>query len=160
MEALQIQFGSILKEALSGSLSSLFKIACIVIPLMIVLEFISEARVLDRIVEPMKGVVKGLGLPAAAAFPLLVGITFGLVYGSGLIIQYVEEGRLSKRENILLNIFLCICHGLIEDTLILAAIGAIAVYLLVPRIVAAILITRLSARLINPRYPVRTDLTE
>jgi len=153
LDALLFQFGAILKEALFGSLSSLLKIACIIFPLLIALEFVREANLLDRIAEPLKGTMKGLGLSAAATFPLLVGITFGLVYGSGLIIQYVREGRLSERENTLLNVFLSICHGLIEDTILFAAIGASVAYLVVPRIAAAILITRLTAYLLNRRSP-------
>ncbi|CEO90477.1 Nucleoside recognition domain protein (Part 2) [Syntrophaceticus schinkii] len=67
----------------------------------------------------------------------------------GLIIQSVKAGEISSQENYLLNIFLSICHGMIEDTLLFVAIGANLGVLVAVRVAAAVLITRLFACYIN-----------
>ena len=49
---------------------------------------------------------------------------FGIVFGSGVIISCANDGTLTKRDLILVLVFLGICHSIIEDTLIFAALGA------------------------------------
>ncbi len=48
----------------------------------------------------------------------------GLVFGAGVIISFANDGTLTKRDLILVLVFLGICHSIIEDTLIFAALGA------------------------------------
>mgnify|MGYP001042933055 CR=1 FL=1 len=141
----------ILNEAAIGSLKSIVKIAYIVIPLMILMELAREAKLLDKMVTPLKPLTKFIGLSPAATFPLIVGTIFGLAYGAGLIIEYVEQGLLSKEENYLLNVFLSICHALVEDTLLFLVIGANFGVIVGVRVVVAILLTRLFAYLLSRR---------
>jgi spore maturation protein SpmB len=145
---------AILLEALKGSAQSVFKVACIVIPLMVFIEFLKEGRLLDRIVHPLKPLMRFIGMSPAATFPLLVGIVFGLVYGSGLIIQSAQEGTLTRRDSYLLNIFLSVCHGMIEDTTLFLIIGASFGVIVFGRILAVLLITRLFAFLFSLHSPV------
>lgn len=139
----------ILKEAALGYMNSIIKIAMIVIPLMICIEMLKTTDLLQKATRLFHPVTRLLGLPSATTFPLLAGIIFGVAYGSGLIIQSVETGEISPKENYLLNIFLSICHGMIEDTLLFVAIGASLGVLVAVRIAAAVLITRLFAFYIN-----------
>ncbi len=48
----------------------------------------------------------------------------GIVFGSGVIISIANDGTLTKRDLIIVLVFLGICHSIIEDTLIFAALGA------------------------------------
>ncbi|AFV12069.1 nucleoside recognition domain containing protein [Thermacetogenium phaeum DSM 12270] len=142
---------AILKEALTGSINSMLKIACIVIPLMVVMELAREADLLERSAKLFRPLTALLGVSPAATFPLLAGLVFGLVYGSGLIIRSVREGKIPAAENYLLNIFLSICHGMIEDTLLFLAVGASAVVIIGVRLAAGVAITRLLACLLIRR---------
>ncbi len=92
-----------------------------------------------------------LTLPTEAAVPLLAGMLFGIVLGSALIIDYAKEGYLKKRDLLLLGIFLCISHSVVEDTFLFAIFGANPLIIILTRTVLAILITRLAAYYIDSK---------
>ena len=91
---------------------------------MIVLALLTDSRLLDRGVVFIQPVMQRLSLSSRAAFPLLAGFFLGIVFGSGVIISFANDGTLTKRDLILVLIFLSICHSIVEDTLIFAALGA------------------------------------
>ena len=91
---------------------------------MIVLALLTDARLLDRGVDFIQPVMKRLKLSGRVAFPLLAGLFLGIVFGSGVIISFANDGTLTKRDLIIVLVFLGICHSVIEDTLVFAALGA------------------------------------
>jgi hypothetical protein len=115
---------AVLKEAFWGSLSSVWTIARIVMPLMIVLQLAKDYRVLDYLSRFLKPATDFLGMSKESGFPLLVGFFFGIAFGAGVIVQSAREGNLTKRDLVLLSVFLASCHAVIEDTLIFVAVGA------------------------------------
>ncbi len=125
------------------------KIALILIPVLIVIEMAKYYKVIERITGRIKGFLSFLTLPEEAAFPLLAGVFFGIVLGSALIIDYAREGILSKRDLLLIGIFLSISHSIIEDTFIFAVFGANPAVLIITRTVLAIIITRAAAWLFD-----------
>jgi hypothetical protein len=139
------QLPDILKEAAWGSLSSVWTMARIVIPLMVVIEVAKELHLVERLVRFLRPAMRFLGLSPRAAFPLLVGVFFGLAYGAGLLIDFAREGELNADENYLLNVFLNICHAMIEDPLLFFAIGASYPVMILTRVGAAIVVTRVFA---------------
>ena len=99
-------------------------VPAIIIPLMIVLALLTDSRLLDRGVVFIQPVMQRLNLSSRVAFPLLAGFFLGIVFGSGVIISFANDGTLTKRDLIIVLVFLGICHSIIEDTLIFAALGA------------------------------------
>ena len=79
---------------------------------------------MEKLAAKIEPAIKILTLPPEAAFPLLAGLVFGLIYGAGLIIDFSRRGVLSKRDLTLIGVFLSINHALGEDTLIFPALGA------------------------------------
>ncbi|NLA27626.1 MAG: nucleoside recognition protein [Firmicutes bacterium] len=136
---------TVLKEGLASGVLSILRIAPFFIPIMIVVEIARHYKVLELLSSKIKRVLDFLTLPLEAAFPLLVGVCFGIVYGSALIIDYAREGYLEKRDLLLIGIFLSIGHSLIEDTLIFTAFGANPLIIIFIRFTLAFLITRLAA---------------
>jgi len=136
----------ILAEALNGSLSTILKIAVFVIPLMVIMEFLKEANLIDRLAGFAVPFTKALGMSKEAAMPLMVGLTFGLTYGAGLIIQAASEGKMTRKDLYLLNAFLVVCHAIFEDTAIFAAIGAYAWLMFFVRLGLAVIVTLILAR--------------
>lgn len=139
----------VLKEGLSSGAAGILRIALMLIPIMIVAEIARYFNLLDPVSKKIKGILNFLTLPPEAAFPLLVGLCFGLVYGSALIVDFAREGYLKKRDLLLTGIFLCICHAAIEDTLIFTAFGANPFIIVLIRFSLAFLITRLAAFVID-----------
>jgi len=114
----------ILREIITGGAHIAVLVPAIIIPLMVVLALLTDTRLLDRGVGFIQPVMQRLNLSNMVAFPLLAGLFLGIVFGSGVIISCANDGTLTKRDLILVLVFLGICHSIVEDTLIFAALGA------------------------------------
>ncbi|MCG8400834.1 MAG: nucleoside recognition protein [Firmicutes bacterium] len=135
-----------LGEAIPGAVGIVFMMAAIVIPVMVVLELARDLNILDRVAGWLAPALRGLGLSPQAAFPLLVGIIFGISYGAGVLIEEARSGRLNWKDIFLINVFLSVCHAIVEDTALFIAVGANGLVILLGRFIAAILITYLISR--------------
>lgn len=136
----------VLKEGLMGSLSSMWGVIKIVIPLMLIIEIIKDLKILDKISGVVKPITRVIGTTKESLLPLLSGLLFGLLYGAGIIIDSVNEGNMHKKEVYLVTIFLGACHAVVEDTLIFTQIGANGWIIFFARLITAIIITSLAAR--------------
>jgi len=140
----------IVGEGLVGAGRQVLQIAAIVIPLMVAMQFLEELKILEKVSRRLEKVVSVIGISGAGALPLLVGMTLGLAYGAGMIIKYGREGKLTRREMVLIITFLSLNHSLFEDVLLFVAIGAQGTILQIIRMVVAISCTAALARLIKP----------
>ncbi|MFW5649355.1 MAG: nucleoside recognition domain-containing protein [Candidatus Alkaliphilus sp. MAG34] len=140
---------NVLKEAITGSFESIFLISIIVFPLMVILQIAKDYKFLDRISNFFRFLARFFGMSEDSTLPLLVGTTFGIVYGAGVIIQSSKEGNISQRDMFLVSVFLIVCHAIIEDTLIFVAVGANGYILAGSRILAAVVITLLLSKRIR-----------
>jgi len=112
-----------MKNLFIDSFLLVLKLACYIIPLMIILEFSKENDHIESISNSIYKVLKKYGYSKAAVFPLLIGVLFGITYGSGVIVQSNKEGRLEGEDKRLLSDFLNICHAIPEDTLLFATLN-------------------------------------
>lgn len=124
-----------------GGVTQVLKIAEVVIPLMIVMEILKDTKLMDKISGFFAPLIKRMGMSPQSAFPLIVGMVFGLSYSAGVIIQCSKEGLMSRKDFFLVSTFLVICHSVVEDTIILARLGANVFLLLIPRLILAFLFT-------------------
>mgnify|MGYP001036392800 CR=1 FL=1 len=136
----------ILKEASLGSLNSIYTLAIIVIPIMIVLQILKDYNVLNKITKPFGFITRFFNISDKSILPLLVGFVFGLSYGAGVILQTARQEDLSERDLFLITIFLACCHAVFEDTLIFVAVGANGLILLGFRLFAALVLTYILSR--------------
>lgn len=135
-----------LGETLWGAGVSILQLSLIIIPLMIAMQILKDYHWLDRLTGVLRPLGDKMGIRKEGLFPLLVGILFGISYGSGVIIQSVESGEMDEKDRLLVAVFLVLCHAIIEDTLVFAAVGANGFILLATRIVAAFVITVIFSR--------------
>lgn len=133
-------------EAAWGSARNVLIMAAIIIPIMILLELAREKRILDHLSKKLAPALKIFGMSPEAAFPLLAGIIFGISYGAGVIIDSAKSGRISWRDMFLVNVFLSVCHAMIEDTALFLAVGADPFVIIVGRLGLAVIITYLVSR--------------
>ncbi len=154
-------FWETLSYGLITSLSSVFKIAIILLPFMVAIEIAKHYNVLDILSKKMEPLAKVLHLPREAAFPLMAGLVLGITYGAAIIIDYAREGRLTRRELMLIAIYLSINHSIFEDTIIFVALGANVFTLVIIRFILAFLITRIAGHLIQeePSLKKQTSLS-
>ena len=128
-------------ETLMQGLQSIWGFAIIVFPLMIIMEIARDIKLLDWLGKICKPITRWMGVSESSAFPLAIGLVFGLAYGAGVIIKSAKEGNLDKRSLVLVSIFLACCHAVFEDTLLFVKIGANGWMLLTIRTVTAFVIT-------------------
>jgi len=85
------------------------------------LRSIGVEKVISKVLQP---VLKLLGINPAATSITIVGITLGLAYGGGLLIQEAESGRVKKDDVFSSITLLSLCHSQIEDTFLVMLLGA------------------------------------
>ena len=96
------------------SLAAIFLILLALLSLLKILEKTGVTAFLARALAPMLRLI-GIG---PGAVPLAMsGLLLGLNYGGALMIKEAKSGTMSRRDVFLSLCFLCLCHGLIEDTL-------------------------------------------
>jgi hypothetical protein len=138
------------REMLTGSLSVVLSLARVIIPLMIVLEFLLAYKLIERFAPKLGWFRRLLGLSPDALLPLLVGLLMGVTYGAGTLIEINKRAPLSPRDFTLIGVFLYACHGVIETTILFAVAGGSAFFVCGVRLAIAVLVTAVAARL--PRF--------
>ncbi|AMV71945.1 nucleoside recognition domain-containing protein [Desulfuromonas carbonis] len=139
--------------ALLGAGKLSLKLVLIIVPLVTIFEVLRYLPVFRRAGGAVDPLMRGMGLTRDAAIPLFTGIFLGIAYGAGIIIRVAQEKRLPRRELFLMGLFLATCHAVVEDTLVFVVIGGNGWIMLGVRLLIAIGLTALLARLWRPTLP-------
>ena len=78
------------------------------------------------------------GLPRNAAYLWLVGNVLGISYGSAVMLQLEDEGKITREEADEVNYHLIMNHSMLEDTLVFATAGVSALWILSTRLLFAL----------------------
>ncbi|HOL18512.1 MAG TPA: nucleoside recognition protein, partial [Bacillota bacterium] len=124
------------------------------IPTMILFEYARHYRLIEKLSRYFNWLTRWLTLSPAAAFPLVIGLFFGVVYGAAVLIEFSRQQLISKRDMVLLGTFLALNHSIIEDNLLFAALGANFPMLLISRLALAVVVTRAMAYWLDSKKPV------
>lgn len=130
-----------------GQLRSLAMIFVIILGLMAllrILKVLGIERLMHALLAPL---LRLIGIGREASNVTIIGFTLGLSVGAGLLIREARTGKLSRRDIFLTMAFLGLCHSVIEDTLLIALMGADLSAILWARLGFAIVITMMLARL-------------
>ncbi|MCY8857847.1 nucleoside recognition domain-containing protein [Bacillus atrophaeus] len=128
-------------EALTKAGLGVLQLAAIVIPLMIVIQFMRDLGWLNTFSRWLSPFTQMLGMNKNTSMTMVAGLTIGLAYGAGVMIKAVEDDGVSRRDMTLAFIFLVACHAVVEDTLVFIPLGIPVWPLLFIRITTAILLT-------------------
>lgn len=152
----EIGFVQTLLNWLQGSLLLSLKVVLIITVLMIVQRLLEEFGILRWLSSLLGPLMSVLGLPRQLAFLWLVGNTLGLAYGSAVLMDYAQQGKLTERDADLLNYHLAISHSQLEDPLLFAVLGLPMLWLIIPRVILAIFVVWLKRgmELLHPRLHV------
>lgn len=132
-------------HGLQTAIVAIAQLALIVIPLMIMMQFLREMGWLTKLSQIFAPFTKALGMKENTSMTMVAGLTIGLAYGAGVMIQAVKEDGVEKKDMMLALIFLVSCHAVVEDTLVFIPLGIPVWPLLVIRLVTAILLTMIVA---------------
>ncbi len=148
---------ALLSAWVSNSLLLIVEILILLSLLMIMQRVLDEFGIIKWMSKTFASVMKVLGLPESVTFLWIVAYTLGLAYGSAIMLEESENGRLTRGDADLLNHHIAISHSLLEDTLLFVAIGVPAVWIIFPRIflsMAEVWLLRLRRTFILREVPV------
>lgn len=117
----------------------LLKVLGIILGIMLALEISKSVGWIDRLLKFFQPVMRTFGLSNRASVAFIAGIFFGLLYGGAVIVEEGKKGTLSKAEVEHLHVSLGINHALVEDPALFAMLGMNLFWLLVPRLIMAII---------------------
>ena len=112
-------------------------IVAIVTFLMLSYRLLEEYNLINKLSKSIEPILKVFGLPQSTGFLWLIGNIVGLAYGGGLMIDQMNEGKVTKAEGSLLNYHLAISHSILEDNLLFVALGVSIWWILATRLIAA-----------------------
>lgn len=93
---------------------------------------------MHRIAHSLSPLMRLFGLPTGCSLLWLTGNIVGMAYGAAIMIDEVEQGRLSRYEANLVNHHLGVSHSLLEDTMLFVAMGISFWWIFLTRLVLAI----------------------
>lgn len=123
-----------------SSMKVIVTIVLIITALMILHYILDEFKLMKGLSLLFAPLMKVFGLSPNSAFLWLVGNVVGLAYGGAIMMEQVEQKKLTYKEGNLLNYHLAMNHSLLEDTLIFVAIGIPALWIIIPRVLFAMLV--------------------
>ncbi len=136
----------ILISYLKGLVNLSVKIFIILFLIFVFLELVERSGFLTKGYKRIVRFIRFLGFSEKSSAPLFAGIFFGIIYGAGTISELIKREGVSKKEVLLVSVFLAMCHAIFEDTGLFLALGANILWLTLPRIILACLLTFLVNR--------------
>jgi hypothetical protein len=113
------------------------KVTVYVVAIMLTQSIFQEFKIIDFLSRLLSPFMKIFGLPSEASFMWIVINIVGYAYGAGIIKAEYEAGKMKKQDGDLFNHHAAICHSLMEDTILYAALGIGVFWLTVPRLLMA-----------------------
>ncbi|MEI8217211.1 MAG: nucleoside recognition domain-containing protein [Eubacteriales bacterium] len=138
---------NIIHDIFFGSISIIINFFKILIPLMIIVEILMAYKLIEKLSNKLEFLAKALRMEKQSIFPLMVGVFMGLTYGAGTLIEINRKTPIPKKDFILIGVFLFVCHGIIETSMIFAVAGANIWVVSIGRLFLAFIITVVAARI-------------
>ena len=132
-------WGILLTQWLTSSLSLVITIVLIVTALMVLQRVLEEFGWMHRIAHILAPLMRLFGLPSGCSLLWLTGNVVGMAYGAAIMIDEVEQGRLSRYEANLVNHHLGVSHSLLEDTMLFVAMGISFWWIFLTRLILAMI---------------------
>jgi hypothetical protein len=137
-----------------SELRNLLLIFLIILTLLAMMALLKRLGIINLLVRMMGPVLKLLGISREAAPLTIIGMTMGISYGGGLIINEAQAGTVAKKDLFTSITLMSLCHSLFEDTMLMVLIGGHLSALLWGRLLFALLVTVLLVKLID-RLPYK-----
>lgn len=131
---------------------SMALIFLIILALLALLRLLRHIGAADRLADLLAPTLRLLGMGREAATLTVIGMVLGLGYGGGLIVHEARTGEVRPRDAFLAVSLLGLAHSLLEDTLLVAAVGAHVSGILLGRFAFAFAAVALLARAVR-RWP-------
>jgi hypothetical protein len=133
------EVSTVLIDWVYSMIHTIIKIIILINLLNILQKLLEEYGITQWLTKPLRPLIKLFGLPQSTAFGWIVANTLGLAYGSAVMISLVEDKKLNKKDADILNHHNAISHSQLEDPLLFTTFGFSMFWLIIPRLLVAIL---------------------
>ncbi len=123
-----------------STLRLVVKIIVLVLLIMIGQRLMEEFSIMDFLSKITAPAMRVFGLPHNASFLWIILNVVGYAYGAGIIMERVKDGKMKPQEADLVNHHACVCHSLLEDSILYVAIGVPLFWITVPRVAMALVV--------------------
>lgn len=130
-------WGVLFMQWLTSSLTLVATIVLIVTALMVLQRVLEEFGWMHRIAHILAPLMRLFGLPPGCSLLWLTGNVVGMAYGAAIMIDEVDNGRLTRNEANLVNHHLGVSHSLLEDTMLFVAMGISFWWIFLTRLILA-----------------------
>ncbi len=134
---------------LQGQGIFLLKIMAIILALMLLIRTLKAVGLMDLLTRLLEPGLRLLGMSRDAAPVTVIGMTLGLTYGGGIIIQEARSGILGKRDVFFSLALMGLTHSLIEDTIVMMMLGGRLSGILVWRAIFSLVVIFLLVKLLG-----------
>jgi len=121
----------------------LFYIFIIVVVLVTVLEVLKAIGVESFLKKILIPPLKFFGISESAMNIIIVAMTIGIQFGGGILIKEVNSGKIDRQSVFLSVMLINLVHAIIEDTLLMLAVGGHYSGVIFARIIFGLLISLL-----------------
>jgi hypothetical protein len=130
----------------AGRLLWILAIIAGLVAMMRILRAMGAIRLIDMILRP---ILRLLGIGPKASAITVIGLTLGLAYGGGLIIQEARSGEIGPKDVFFCLTLMGLAHSLIEDTLLIVTIGGQLGGILLARVAYALIVVMLIVKVVS-----------
>ena len=132
------------------SFAVIFMVISALLLLLKILKLVGIEKLMAVMLRPF---LRLLGISKDATNLTIIGITLGLSFGGGLLINEAKKGHISARDVFTAIMLLNLLHSLIEDTLLILLIGADFYTIFWGRLVFSVLVIALISNVIKRINP-------
>ena len=105
-------------------IQNFFIIFLIIFFIISIINVFKSLGVWSLIINIMKIPLSFLGMSEKVANIILIGLTLGISFGGGFLIEESKKNNISKKDILLSLSFLSLCHSIIEDTILILLLGS------------------------------------
>ena len=105
-------------------IQNFFIIFLIIFFIISTINILKALGVWSLIIDLMKIPLSYLGMSEKVANIILIGLTLGISFGGGFLIEESKKNNISKKDILLSLSFLSLCHSIIEDTILILLLGS------------------------------------
>jgi len=123
-----------------GELKNYLTIFLFIFSLLLLVKILKVTGVIHLITKGLSPLLKLMGIGAEVTTIAIIGLTLGVVYGGVLIINESKNKDISKRDIFYCLALMGLCHSVIEDTILMMALGGHYTGVLIFRVLASFII--------------------
>jgi hypothetical protein len=138
-----------------SQIKNFLMIFAIIFSIITLINILKSLGIWQIILKVLKIPLSYLGMSDKVANIILIGLTLGISFGGGFLIEESKKKEITKKDIFLSLAFLGLCHSIIEDTILILLLGSHISGILFFRFIYTIFIILILKIILETRYSNR-----